>query len=1182
MTYAHAKNDHVQGLAERQAKRIQRLLAEDEQFRNAAPLDSVLKIKMQPGLSVSQIVAAVFEGYADRPALGQRATERVVDPATGRGTRKLLPRFDTVTYGEVWRRVRALANVWHNDASMHLAPGDMVCILAFADPDYVVADLAAIYLGGVPVPLQTNATTAQLQSILAETEPRCLATNINSLDTAVDIVIGGYRPASLVVFNYLPDDDNQRDLFDAAVKRLADAGVAIPVNTLDALCERGAMLPAAPMYVPPAGENPLRTIYYTSGSTGTPKGAMYTEHMFKLAWLAASPLPAISLLYMPMNHSMGRAGVYATLGNGGTCYFTAKDDISTLLDDIRLARPTSLSLVPRIIEMIFQQFQREVERRRAVMPDSGDIEEAVMEELREVRMGGRVLSGSGGSAPLSDELRNFIQRCLDYQMDEGYGATEIVAFSRNGRVMRPPVIDYKLVDVPELGYFTTDKPYPRGELCVKTHTLMAGYYKRPDVTASVFDAEGYYKTGDILAEIEPDYLKYVDRRNNVLKLSQGEFVAIAKLESVFLGHDPLIKQIFLYGTSSRAFLLAVIVPNPDMLSPSDTETDIKQKLRAAIKKIADAEHLHAFEVPRDFLIEPEPFSVENGLLAGVGKVLRPALKARYGERLERLYDDIADHQVNELHALRDSARNAPVLITVGRAAQAVLGIEHIDPDQPHSFRDLGGDSLSALSFSLLLEETFEVEVPVGVIADSTADLRRLAHYVEKQRIEKARGQSGNRPTFASVHGRGAQEIHARDLVLEKFIDTSTLARANSLPPIALAKDSDIKTVLVTGANGFLGRFLCLEWLERMAKVRGKVICIARGKNNDDARRRIAEVFDSGDEQLLRHFSELADVHLEVLAGDISEPQLGLADTDWHRLAASVDFIVHPAALVNHVLPYAQLFGPNVVGTAELIRLALTTKRKAFCNVSTVAAALSEQGHFREDDDIRVASPTRAVDSTQYAAGYASSKWAGEVLLRDAHERFDLPVSVFRSDMILAHSRYRGQLNKPDMFTRWLSSVVVTGLAPTSFYSGNRDAAHYDGLPVDFTAESISTLAAQALEGYRTYHVANPHDDSISMDTFVDWAIAAGHRIQRVDDYQDWLTRFETALRALPEKQRQQSSLALIHQLRQPTPAGAGAVSTQRFREDVQRFRVGAENDIPHLSENFIRKYLEDLRALEFI
>lgn len=188
-----------------------------------------------------------------------------------------------------------------------------------------------------------------------------------------------------------------------------------------------------------------------------------------------------------------------------------------------------------------------------------------------------------------------------------------------------------------------------------------------------------------------------------------------------------------------------------------------------------------------------------------------------------------------------------------------------------------------------------------------------------------------------------------------------------------------------------------------------------------------------------------------------------------------------------------------------------------------------------------------------------------------------------NEMILAHSRYPGQINVPDMFTRWLYSIVVTGIAPRSFYLGAGGRAHYDGLPVDFTAEAIATLGSTAGADYRTYHVVNPHDDGVSMDTFIDWTIEAGHSIRRIDDYEDWFNRFETALRGLPEQRRQRSSLPLLHQLRRPMPAVPGAsVSAVRFRADVRALGVGADKDIPHLSKGFIRKYLEDLRCVGLI
>jgi len=326
----------------------------------------------------------------------------------------------------------------------------------------------------------------------------------------------------------------------------------------------------------------------------------------------------------------------------------------------------------------------------------------------------------------------------------------------------------------------------------------------------------------------------------------------------------------------------------------------------------------------------------------------------------------------------------------------------------------------------------------------------------------------------------------------------------------------------------------------------------------------------------------------VVVGDIGEPNLGLDQATWERLAQTVDLIVHPAALVNHVLPYDQLFGPNVVGTAELIRLAITSRIKPVTYLSTVAVALSvDPADFVEDGDIRDASPVRPIDDS-YANGYANSKWAGEVLLREAHDVCRLPVAVFRSDLILAHSRYAGQLNVPDAFTRLIFSLLATGIAPRSFYqtdaAGNRPRAHYDGLPVDFVAESITTLGEQCATTpsgeFRSFDVMNPHDDGISLDVFVDWLIDAGHHIQRIDDYAEWLARFETALRALPEKQRQYSVLPLMGAYRKPEQPLLGAPApTEVFRDAVRAAKIGADEDIPHLSASLIEKYVNDLEHL---
>jgi fatty acid CoA ligase FadD9 len=263
---------------------------------------------------------------------------------------------------------------------------------------------------------------------------------------------------------------------------------------------------------------------------------------------------------------------------------------------------------------------------------------------------------------------------------------------------------------------------------------------------------------------------------------------------------------------------------------------------------------------------------------------------------------------------------------------------------------------------------------------------------------------------------------------------------------------------------------------------------------------------------------------------------------------------------------------------------LTSKQKPYTYVSTIGVGDQiEPAKFVEDADIRVISPTRKINDS-YANGYGNSKWAGEVLLREAHDLCGLPVAVFRCDTILADTTYAGQLNVPDIFTRMILSLVATGIAPGSFYEldadGNRQRAHVDGLPVEFIAEAISTLGAQSVASFQAYGVMNPYDDGIGFDEFVDWLIDAGCAIQRIGDYGDWLRRFETTLRALPERQRNSSLLPLLHKYQKPEkPINGSMAPTDRFPAAVQDAKVGPDKDMPHITPQIIAKYVSDLRLL---
>lgn len=1172
--------DQIDTRDERRARRIADLYAGDPQFQAAQPLPEVIAAARRPGLRLATILQTLADGYADRPAVGQRAHELVTDPTTGRTSARLLPRFETISYRELWARAGAIAAAWRHHPYRPVTPGDFVATIGFASSDYLTIDLACAYLGLVSVPLQHSASASQLRTILAEVEPRVVAVGTAYLDLALSSALDSASFRHLLIFDYQPELDAHREALARARERIRSAGAPVVVETLTDVVQRGRDLPTEPLYSADTADR-LAMILYTSGSTGTPKGAMHSERTLAQLWtasatfLSSSDAPVFNVNFMPLNHLGGRLPLVSSFLAGGTSYFVPEPDLSTLFEDWSLVRPTELPLVPRVVDMLYQRHRSAVAGLTAGGATAAAAEAEATVELRERLLGGRVLGGFVSTAPLAPDMAAFLDASLDVHLSDGYGLTEVGGVTRDGVIARPPVIDYKLVDVPELGYFTTDKPHPRGELLVKTVTSMMGYFKRPEVTAEVFDEAGYYRTGDVMAELAPDRLVYVDRRGNVLKLAQGEFVAVARLDAVLAG-APGVRQIFVHGNSERPYLLAVIVPTPQLRAEyGDDLVALKAALRDSVRQTANAAELHSYEIPVDFLIEAEPFTVANGLVSGVGKLLRHRLKAHYGQRLEQLYTDIAVAHSDELRSLRNSAADQPVLDTVRRAARAVVGSLDADVDPNAHFTDLGGDSLSALTLSDLLQDFFGVEVPVSAIISPTATLQLIAKHIDAQRRSKSK-----RPTAATVHGRGAVTLYANDLTLDKFIDAATLTEAVTLPRTT----GEPRTVLLTGANGYLGRFVALQWLSRLAQTGGRLICIVRGADDAAARARLEQVFDSGDAELRRHFRALAAEHLEVVAGDVGEPDLGLDPADWARLGRSVDLIVHTAALVNHVLPYDQLFGPNVVGTAELIRLAMTTRIKPITFLSTVVVAMPvDPAGFAEDGDIRRISPARSIDDG-YASGYGNSKWAGEVLLRQAFEHCELPVTVFRSDMILAHTRYAGQLNVPDAFTRLVFSLLLTGIAPPSFYqtgpSGDRPRAHYSGLPVDFVAEAVTTLGAQGTSGFRSFDVMNPHDDGISLDTVVDWLGQTGHRIQRIDDYDAWLARFETVLRALPDQHRRHSVLPLLDAYRKPQQPLCGAPApTAAFHAAVRAAEVGADNDIPHLDAELVEKYVADLKYL---
>ena len=1168
------------------AEKFEALVAGDEQIRAAVPLPSVNDAVRKPGLSTAEIMEAVLEGYADRPALG----ERVYHIAQDSSERELDSEFSTITYAELRRRIHALASAWQNHSMHRVGADDFVCILGFTGVDFAVVDMATAYVQAVTVPLQTILTFEQLAGVLKDTAPASVFATVSDLEQSVELAIDNGAIHSVVVMDYDSRVSSERNIFEAAQQRIDQSGAQINLARINELLDYGSDISWQPPKPHPDGLERLNGLVHSSGSTGTPKGVMIPDRAMNYAWVGPNPPeePVVTTAFAPMDHFLGRHQIHITLTSGGTVNFTTAANLTTLFEDIRLTRPTSLFLFPRVMELIYQHFKNEVSRRvEAGEGTNAEVEILVQKEMRSTFLGDRLCVVTYGSAATPPEVVNFVRDCFEVVLMEGYGSTEGgQGNALNGRITRPPVLDYKLRDVPELGYFLTDKPYPRGELLVKATTQTPGYYKRPKLTESLFDEHGYVITGDIVEERGQDHVVYIDRRNDVLKLSQAEFVAPGKLGAIFEGGCSSVYQSYVYGNSTRAYLLAVIVPDIDFveteLGPNPSEDEIKSIIRKELQALAKSADLRAFEVPRDFIIEMEPFSIENGLLTSVRKRRRPNLLSKYGDSLEALYTELEEKREKEIEALKDKDSPLSTVEKVTKLIEATLGIYGISPTTQQSFTELGGDSLASVTFGMMVENVFGVLLPVNSIVSPAGNPGRWAEAIDAL---LAREVGSSVVSFESIHlGKDVTTLHASDLDIINFLDgqipdTSDIASVSDQP----------RNVLVTGANGFLGRFLCLEWMERVAPRNGKVVCLIRAGSDELARKRLDEVYSGIAPKLQSRYHKLAENHLEVLAGDIGEVNLGLSSEVWTRLANELDHIVHPAALVNHVLSYQHLFVPNVWGTAQLIKFAITGRLKRFDFVSSLATAsiisddsASNEGYIsREDSPL----PDTLTLDDSYACGYGASKWANEIQLRSANKRFGLPVNIFRGDMMMPHRSYEGQINIPDMLTRLLYSIVVTGLAPHSFYQldseGRRAEIHYDGLPVDFIADTLVGIGDQTGEGVSIYNVLNYHyDDGISLDSFVDWIETAGYPVQRVKDHSVWAQQFSDKMGTLTHEQRQHSAVELMHLYNNPLPNDERGYGCKRFKEAIRNLPVGPE--VPHLSESYIHKYLNDMVLLNLI
>jgi long-chain acyl-CoA synthetase len=578
-----------------------------------------------------------------------------------------IERVQRTPHDLAYRYFDAASNAWHSltweqtmkqiarwQAALlkeNLQPGDRVALMLRNCPQWIMFDQAALSLGLVVVPLYTVDRPDNVVYIVNDAEVKVLLFESDEQWQA----LRGVR-AQMPTLQRL-----------VSLDRIADSGEPRLVCAADWLPEHARL-----GWERVRDKDALATIMYTSGTTGKPKGVMLSHHNIVYnAWAGLLTFPVIgpgdiSLSFLPLSHTFERTvGYYISVMAGAAVAFARS--IPLLADDLKIVRPTMLVSVPRIYERIYNAIHTRLEdvsplqhRLFTLTVEVGWhrfeyqqgragwrpslllwplLKKLVADKVLE-RMGGRLrLSISGGAALPPKIGRLFI--ALGLPLLQGYGMTET-----------SPIVSVNRIDDNHPG--SVGPPLPginvrigeQDALLVQGPSNMLGYWRNPEATQAMIDADGWLNTGDT-ARIEANGSIYITGRiKEIIVMSNGEKIPPADMEFAIL-RDPLFDQVMVYG-EARSTLVALAVVNPDqwplLAQQVGVRPDMPESLRdarveqAVLQRIAEQiKEFPGYAKVRRALLLAEPWSIENGLLTPTLKLKRPQVAARYAGDIEQLY-----------------------------------------------------------------------------------------------------------------------------------------------------------------------------------------------------------------------------------------------------------------------------------------------------------------------------------------------------------------------------------------------------------------------------------------------------------------------------------------------------------------------------------------------------------------
>ncbi|KAH6621301.1 hypothetical protein B0J18DRAFT_432117 [Chaetomium sp. MPI-SDFR-AT-0129] len=609
-------------------------------------------------------------------------------------TKTFEPKYVWLTYGEVAERRK---NLGAGIVELHHRVGvqaDKYAVGLWAQnrPEWQITELALLSQSLWPVSLYETLGPETSEYIINHSGITAIACSLPHIPTLLKLA--PRVPSLKIIISLDPLDagevpgHSKRELLNASA-----ASVGIQILSIDEVESLGARS-GRPMR--PPGPDDTLTINYTSGTTGDPKGVLLT-HKNGVAGITAARSNEsvragdVHISYLPLAHIYGRMADQTALAEGASIgYFHG--DIAGLIEDIKILRPAGFMSVPRLYNRINSAIQastvkadgfkgtlsrRVIDTKKASMklPDGQATNKHFLYDriwtpkvLKAVGLD-RTRTMVSGSAQLDPDVHQFLRAAFGNNFVQGFGMTETYAVGTvqlpgdftTGNIGPPcPSVELCIESVPDYEYTVEDKPNPRGELLMRGPIIFQEYFRNPEETAKSIEPDGWFHTGDIVEVDSLGRFKIIDRKKNVLKLAQGEYISPERIENVYMGATNLIAMAFVHGDGKESSLVGVFGVDPVTFAPyasnilkrpvpaedkeavvqAANDPRVKGAFLKLLDKIGQRQRFNSFEKVRNCHFEIEPFSIENELLTPTLKLKRPQATRAFRSHIDRMYEEL--------------------------------------------------------------------------------------------------------------------------------------------------------------------------------------------------------------------------------------------------------------------------------------------------------------------------------------------------------------------------------------------------------------------------------------------------------------------------------------------------------------------------------------------------------------